>query len=135
MELQNKAYDKKFVVSNAVAERRGTVGTFYLQPNRSEKSFADTRDYSTSQFGSQSFNADARAVTTMQDRSSNKSASAASSSVRDAHPAYDAHNSISSREYADERSFTEKGKSQKSLDRQNPPLTINQVRELLNKNK
>jgi hypothetical protein len=40
-----------------------------------------------------------------------------------------------SREYSENRPFLDQGKSQKSLNRQNAPLTIDQVRELLNKNK
>src|SRR5581483_7104784 len=40
-----------------------------------------------------------------------------------------------SRAYAQSRPFLGEGKSQKSLNRQNAPLTIEQVRELLNKNK
>ncbi|HEX8077487.1 MAG TPA: hypothetical protein VF511_06700, partial [Chthoniobacterales bacterium] len=39
------------------------------------------------------------------------------------------------REYSGSRPFLDKGKSQKSLQVQNPPLTIEQVRELLNKSK
>jgi hypothetical protein len=36
--------------------------------------------------------------------------------------------------FAGNRPFLEKGKSQKSLERKNPPMNIDQVRELLNKN-
>ena len=39
------------------------------------------------------------------------------------------------REYASNRPFLDKGKSAKSLQAQNKPLTIEQVRELLNKSK
>ena len=42
---------------------------------------------------------------------------------------------VAVRTYAENRPFLEEGKSQKSLNRQNAPLTIDQVRELLNKNK
>jgi len=42
---------------------------------------------------------------------------------------------VASRAYAGNRPFQDQGKSQKSLNRQNAPLTIDQVRELLNKNK
>ena len=38
-------------------------------------------------------------------------------------------------EFRGTRSFLDRGKSQKSLSTQNPPMTIEQVRELLNKNK
>jgi hypothetical protein len=41
----------------------------------------------------------------------------------------------SGREYAGSRPFLDQGKSQKSLSAQNKPLTIEQVRELLNKSK
>jgi len=39
------------------------------------------------------------------------------------------------RDYAGIRPFLDQGKSQKSLSAQNKQLTIEQVRELLNKNK
>jgi hypothetical protein len=39
------------------------------------------------------------------------------------------------REYAGNRPFLDRGKSQKSLDAHDKPLTIEQVRELLNKSK
>ena len=39
------------------------------------------------------------------------------------------------REYASNRPFLDKGKSQKSLHALDKPLTIEQVRELLNKSK
>jgi len=53
----------------------------------------------------------------------------------DAHKALDADLEIVGHSFADQRLFRAQGKSQKSFDRQNPPLTIDQVRELLNKNK
>ena len=56
-------------------------------------------------------------------------------SVRGVHETQDAHSATGTRTFAGQRPFQEDGKSQKSLDRQNPPLTIEQVRELLNKNK
>ncbi len=39
------------------------------------------------------------------------------------------------REFAGNRPFLDEGKSQKSLNHQEAPMTIDQVRELLNKNK
>jgi hypothetical protein len=49
--------------------------------------------------------------------------------------AQQADKTAASRSFAGNRPFLDKGKSQKALDRKNPPLTIEQVRELLNKNK
>jgi hypothetical protein len=135
MELQNNAQNKKFRASAAVFERRGSVGTFYLQPTRSEKSFADARDYSTTDYSARAFNSGTRTIISPQNQNANTLASVKTSAVRDIHATRDAQQGIPTRNYAEQGQFKERGKSQKSLDRQNPPLTIDQVRELLNKNK
>jgi hypothetical protein len=62
-------------------------------------------------------------------------ANVSTSSVQGVRNAYDSNKSTSDRTFAGQRPFLDRGKSQKSLDRQNPPMTIEQVRELLNKNK
>jgi hypothetical protein len=136
MELQNNAQGKKFSANSAVIERRGTAGTFLLQPTRREKSFADTRVLAAPEYPSRSFHEEAAAAASLQNRNVNAPANISTASVRGVHDAYDAHSAIASRRtFTDQRPFQEQGKSQKSLDRQNPPLTIEQVRELLNKNK
>jgi hypothetical protein len=66
---------------------------------------------------------------------SNSKTAYTASSVPDVYNARDSQKTLSSHGFANERPFLDRGKSQKSLDRQNPPLTIEQVRELLNKNK
>lgn len=130
-ELQNNAQGKKFVADSAVIEGRGTVGTFFLQPTRHEKSFVDMRVLTAPKYRSRSF----PAAASLQDRNVNAPANISTSPVRGIHDTHDAHSAIVSHRFADQRPFQEQGKSQKSLDRQNPPLTIDQVRELLNKNK
>lgn len=136
MELKNSAQTKKFVATSTIVERRGTVGTFYLQPNRTEKSFSNERSYSGRQYGASGFNSGSSAVVAPQNQSANKPARLGTSRVLDPQSAHGVHGAVATRDYAEEeRQFKEQGKSQKSLDRQNPPLTIDQVRELLNKNK
>jgi len=135
MDLQNNAQGKKFAASPAVIESRGSVGTFLLQLNRVEKSFVDTRVFPTVEFPSRSFNSGFQLSPSAQNRSVNTAMPRSSSTIRDLHDAHDAHTAIASGDFADQHPFREHGKSQKSLDRQNPPLTIEQVRELLNKNK
>jgi hypothetical protein len=134
MELQNKAQGKRFVASSAVIEHRGSVGTFLLQPNRGEKSFVDTHTLTTTEYPSRSLITE-RTISSSQNRSANMPGPVGTSSVRDIHSANTPDNAGTSRMFADQHQFREQGKSQKSLDRQNPPLTIDQVRELLNKNK
>lgn len=133
-ELKNNAQGKRFVASSAVIEHRGSVGTFLLQPNRAEKSFADSPTLAAREYPSRSLSTP-RPISSTQNRSANTSGQVGTSSVRDIHSANTPHNAGTSRMFADQHQFREQGKSQKSLDRQNPPLTIDQVRELLNKNK
>jgi hypothetical protein len=135
MDLQNNAQGKAFSANSKVVERRGTVGTFFLQPTLKEKSFTDTRTVTPKEYRSRSFQNDSRASSSLQTHEANTPGQLATSSVRDAHLAHDAHLEISGRSFTDQRPFSGEGKSQESLDRQNPPLTIDQVRELLNKNK
>jgi hypothetical protein len=135
LELQNGAQGKKFVTNSAAIERRGTVGTFLLPPAREEKSVADRREVAAVKYPSRSLHVDAVAADTLQNRNVKTSVNLSTSSVRGIHDAHDAHNAIAGGGYAATGPFPEQGKSQKSLDRQNPPLTIEQVRELLNKNK
>jgi hypothetical protein len=135
MELHNKAQGKRFVASSALVEHRGGVGTFVPQPNRVEKSFVNTHALRTSEYPSRSA-AIGRTISSAQNRSTNTPGPVETSSVRDIHIANAPHTAgSSSRMFADQRQFREQGKSQKMLDQQNPPMTIDQVRELLNKNK
>jgi len=134
MELQNKAQGKRFVASSAVIEHRGSVGTFLLQPNRAEKSFVDTHILTTTEYPSRLVRT-GRTISSSQNQTANIPGPVGSSSVRDIHSANTSQLPSNSRMFADQHQFRDQGKSQKSLDRQNPPMTIDQVRELLNKNK
>ena len=134
MELRNSDQTKNFTTSKpARIDHGGSVGTFYLQSNRKEKQFAGTADYSTTEYQSRQFTSEKRTAIVTQDPVT--TAQVSSPPTREMRAAYDAHNGVASREFSGQREYRERGKSQKSLDRQNPPMTIDQVRELLNKNK
>jgi hypothetical protein len=135
MELQNSAQGKKFATKPAVIEHRGTVGTFFLKPNLPQKSFEDARVLNIKEYRSRSFNGGSSAIAVDQNRSAHISSAPEISNFRGATNAHDADKTVPGRNFADQHPFRAEGKSQKSLDRQNPPLTIEQVRELLNKNK
>jgi hypothetical protein len=135
MELQNNAQRKKFPTNSSVIENRGTVGTFYLQPARKEKQIADPRSIATIAYESRSFEGRSRDSSSIQNRAANLPEQLSTSTSRDVHEPHDSHLKAVDRRFGGEREFREQGKSQESLDRQNPPLTIDQVRELLNKNK
>lgn len=135
MDLQNRQQGKTFRADSKVMAHGGSAKGVVLDPPVKEKTFADTRVVEMKEYRSSSIRADAQQNAFVATREVIVPAQLTSASVRDLHPAYDAHLDISGRSYADERAFRDQGKSQKSLSRQNPPLTIDQVRELLNKNK
>lgn len=136
MELQNKAQSKKFLADHGGAiEKRANVGSFYVQEKKNAKQFTATRDISTPQFRSENFRGSKEAAVAPEREMVNAHRNVATAGVRDVRTARDSNKIVDSRAYAGNRQFLARGKSQKSLDRQNPPLTIDQVRELLNKNK
>jgi hypothetical protein len=136
MTLGNSAQNKKFNADRVSINKQATVGTFYVQEKSNSKTFSGTRDFSTRQFNSQSFHGarSASGVPSQQPIGNSRSVYPAGTArgVRDARQS---DKRVASRSYAGNRPFLDQGKSQKSLNRQNGPMTIEQVRELLNKNK
>ncbi|PYJ22865.1 MAG: hypothetical protein DME92_02535 [Verrucomicrobia bacterium] len=137
MALKNEAQHKKFFADGTASiNKRATVGTFYVQKKSNQKSYSGTGHFSTQQYNSQPFHSGRSAFNTSSQQAMGNSqsgyANQTASGVRDA-PQSD--KKVAVRAYAENRPFLDEGKSQKSLNRQNAPLTIEQVRELLNKNK
>jgi hypothetical protein len=137
MALQNDAQNKKFTGDGSVSiNKRASVGSFYVHQQTRSKNFSGTRDFGTSRFYSQTYHGGRSAHEAWSQQTIANSqfahANKAASGVRDAPQSG---KKIASRAYAGNRPFLDEGKSQKSLNQQNAPLTIDQVRELLNKNK
>jgi hypothetical protein len=136
MTLRNKAQNKQFIADGASINKKATVGTFYVQKKSNSKSFTGTRDFSAQKFNSQSFQGMRTASgISSQQAIGNSRPVYATRTARDVRDAAQSDKKVASRSYAENRPFLDQGKSQKSLNRQNAPLTIEQVRELLNKNK
>jgi hypothetical protein len=134
--LANPAQNKKFTADRTSTDKKANVGTFYIQQKPGPKSASATRDFRAGQFHSRSFaggqnSANASSRTQIQ----NTGRSVSTPNARDVRETHDARKAVASRNYSGERQFLDRGKSQKSLDRHNPPMTIDEVRELLNKNK
>jgi len=136
MTLRNNAQNKQFIADGASINKKATVGTFYVQKKPNSKSFAGTRDFSARQFNSHSFHSmrSASGISSQQAIENSRPAYA-TRTARGPRDAIQSDKKVASRSYAENRPFLDQGKSQKSLNRQNAPLTIEQVRELLNKNK
>jgi hypothetical protein len=135
MTLQSREQKKKFVADGTSINKKARVGTFHVGNRSKAKTFMGARELSTQQFKSRHFQSS---------RSAFENSSQPVGSSQSAYPNQPAHGlgdasqsdkKVASRAYAENRPFLGQGKSQKSLNRQNAPLTIDQVRELLNKNK
>jgi hypothetical protein len=136
MNLQNDAQHKKFVADGASMNKRATVGAFYVQKKSNQKNFSGTKEFSTHEFSSQFFHSKHSAFNVpSQQAVGNSHAAYANQSARGVRDASQSGKKVPVRRYAENRPFLDQGKSQKSLSQHNEPLTIEQVRELLNKNK
>jgi hypothetical protein len=137
MELKNEAQGKAFRADSKVVTRKGSEKAFVSESAGKQKTFADTRAAAQKEFrsGSDRTNLGQNSFVSIRDADTRSHSKLVTSSARDVRPAYDARLAVSGRTFADEPTFREEGKSQKSLSRKNAPLTIDQVRELLNKNK
>jgi hypothetical protein len=138
--LANSAQNKKFTGARVAAiDKPVSLRPFYSPKKTAPKTFVDDRVFTPRQFAARHFRAG--------DSTANISprAQLKNSDTMVATPAATAGTQVASesttttttavREYAGTRPFLDKGKSQKSLSAQNKPLTIEQVRELLNKSK
>ncbi len=135
MRLQNSAQKKKFVATSVPLDRHATAREFYWQEKTNTKKFPDTRKFSSQQFQSKSFhgNKDSANLNTKTIHKSDLTfGTQTATGVR---AAVNADKKVSGREYAENRPFLDRGKSQRAFSQQNRPLTIDEVRELLNKNK
>jgi hypothetical protein len=136
MKLENEAQNKKFTADRTSVNKRAHVSTFYLQQKSPGKRYSGTRDYSAAEFDSRSFNQGDQAVSrNLGGKKADTAADPEGTKTSSTRSASDQNKSKASRDYAGNRPYLEKGKSQKSLNRKNKPMTIDEVRELLNKNK
>jgi hypothetical protein len=136
MTLQSSEQKKKFIADGTSINKKANVGAFYVEKKSNSKRFSGTRELSTQQFNSRSFSGSRRGAGNSSQQAAAVSQRAYSTQpARSTRYASESGKKTDSRAYAGNRPFLDQGKSQKSLNQQNAPLTIDQVRELLNKNK
>ena len=137
MTLENSDQKKKFLADRSSVDKKASVSSYCWEQKSKPRRYSGARSLSTAHFDSQSFSQPAPASSrhlSRQSADSEKKFEWISNASR-AHSTHDSKKTAGSRDYAGNRPFLDQGKSQKSLNRKNPPLTIEQVRELLNKNK
>ncbi len=134
--LQNSAQNKRFSAPVQAVDKQAEVQSFFITKTSRTKNYAVRREFSAKQFAAHHFR-DGEATSTMQTRAQRVK----TFTVDDGTGALAIRNmpgdsrKVASAEFSGSRPFLDKGKSQKSLSQHDAPLTIDQVRELLNKNK
>src|SRR5262249_55921872 len=137
MALQNDAQNKKFTAEGlAPINKPASVGSFYIHQQTSSKNFSGTRDFARSRFYSRAYHGGRSAYeASSQQTMANSQFAHANHTASGVREEPQSGKKVASRAYAGSRPFLDEGKSQKSLNQKNAPLTIDHVRELLNKNK
>ena len=137
MSLVNSAQNKKFVAAEGTAvDKKFEAKSFYPGNERPIKSFWGVRNFFAKEFGTKKFSRSetrARAIAGAELAHTNSQALAKASLLIRA--ASEEGKVAATQGYADNRPFLGKGTRQEILSQQDRPLTIDQVRELLNRNK
>jgi hypothetical protein len=133
--LQNNAQHKQFVAEGTVTTKKATTKTFYVFGRSPEKKYTNVRNASVTEFQTKPSPLAQQKANTGSRTTLNKVYAPYPAATYATHGAVEAEKAIEAYEYADTRPFLVQGKSQKSLSAQDRPLTIEEVRDLLNKNK
>jgi hypothetical protein len=137
--LANPAQNKKFTGERTASfDKPAQTKSFYSSQKPTVKtSSSDTeRTFTPQQFAARHFRAgDSSAYIAARSGLKNDTVFATSAAQAGTRVAPESNETNPVRAYAGNRPFLDKGKSAKSLQAQNKPLTIEQVRELLNKSK
>ena len=136
MSLANAAQNKHFLAAGVSVNQRAQTKSFYSPEKSATKSFYAANTFSPQQFATRHFrtgNSSANVATkTRLTESDTMDITSAPVITR---AAAQSGSSVATSAFAPARPFLDQGKSQKSLSAHNAPLTIEQVRDLLNKNK
>jgi hypothetical protein len=129
--LSNSDQNKKFAGgSDAIPARSFSTKGFYISEKKLTKSFIADRQASTSTFSTRGYGTKPATLPVAPQVKSFQTQNAREVSPK-AYPT----KTYPARDFAGNRPFLGQGKSQKALHQQDRPLTIDEVRELLNKNK
>ncbi len=135
MTLANSAQDKAFHADGASIDKKASVSVFRSARGTSTRAFGDQREFASGEFAARHFR-DGGAAANLSTRNQIDRLkvifATTNAAVRD-----DVESSkvATTSEFAGQRPFLGRGKSQKALRAHDTPMTIEQVRELLNKNK
>jgi len=133
--MQNVAQHKHFTVSGNQIDKQAVVAPFHFRKKSTTSTFLGGREFGATNFGTNRFRDSDGSARISKSAPFTKTASAVPNSLTATGIAMETGRATASRDFASTRAFLDQGKSQKALSQQDKPLTIDQVRELLNKNK
>ena len=128
--LSNPDQNKKFNGGTEAPTRSASTKAFYVSEKKLTKSFVADRQAPTSAFSTRSYTTKSATMPASPPMKGFETKKA-----RDVSTNKFSTKNYATRDFAGNRPFLEQGKSQKALHAQDRPLTIDEVRELLNKNK
>lgn len=128
--LSNPDQNKKFNGGTEAPTRSASTKAFYVSEKKLTKSFLADRQAPTSTFSTRNYTTKPATVPTSPPMKVFQTKKA-----RDISTNSSSTKKYATRDFAGNRPFLGQGKSQKALHAQDRPLTIDEVRELLNKNK
>jgi hypothetical protein len=135
MSLVNSAQGKQFGVAGTLAAKRISVRDFSTRDRSPAKSFTAGSASSPGQLATRAFVSKAEAANVSARSQLPTDLVYVASAAQDARTAPENGRSLTVTPFPGSRPFSGQGKSQKALSARDTPLTIEQVRELLNKNK
>ena len=128
--LANPDQNKKFTGGLEAPTRSAATKSFYVSEKKLSKTFVADRSAPTTSFRTRNYSTHAATVPTLPSMRTYQTKKS-----RDVSPSGYSTKKYATRDFAGNRPFLGQGKSQKALHAQDRPLTIDEVRELLNKNK
>ncbi len=137
MSLQNNLQTKQFSVRGNAPTKSAHTKTFYVADRRQEKQFGGSRSVTPKMFAAQQSRfQEAQANLSTRTRIAKAETPFAAADYAGVKRSWDSNKAVETSSFAaSDRPFLVRGKSQKALSQQNKELTIDDVRELLNKNK
>lgn len=135
MALQNNAQGKEFTAGGAISTKKAAPKSFYITSRSPEKQYTNVRKVGVKEFRTRESGLARRQANVVSQKEIAKVDAPYSTSAYAIRGAPGAEKVVEVSDYSGTRPFLVHGKSQKALSAQDHPLTIDEVRELLNKNK
>jgi hypothetical protein len=135
MSLVNSAQNKQFGTAGSYPAGQVQVKSFFTPDKSFGKSFAAGRAYSARPFATRHFQPGDTVINPERAQLAKTDAVHLPAATEGTRVAPENGSSLAAPSFSGSRPFLGRGKSQKALSARDTPLTIEQVRELLNKNK